>query len=476
MRCRVAFLAAFAALCATAPIGTVAHAAESFALTIAMAGTGTGTVECQVGTGPVEACDSSYPEGTELTLMASPETDSEFVEFSGDCGPAVCELTMSGARSVTATFDLLSAPEFPLTIKTSGTGTGTVECQVDGGPVETCAASYPEGAEVTLVPIASLDSEFLNFSGACSGEECDLTMEGPRSVTAVFGLIPAEPEYAFTLKIKGTGSGSVLCEAQEGPQPCKAKYPQETELLLHPTADAGSEFAGFSGACSGFSCEVTIDASRSVTATFNLVPPGFSYPLTVERLGTGSGTVTSSPAGIECGSDCSESFFEGTKVTLTATPAAGSTFDHWTGGGCAGSGGCTTTMSTVRTVKAVFVATDSGTAKPPKTVSAGSDVSGSLAIATATARVRSGRALLRVACTGRGSCRGKLALFAKLRSGGRQVIIGTASFSLAANASGTLRVSLSRKAKQALKRREKGLPARVIGTAVETRPVRLKMA
>ena len=441
-----------------------------------MAGTGTGAVECQVGSGPVEACDASYPEGTELTLVPSPETDSEFVEFSGDCGPAVCELMMSEARSVTATFDLIPAPEFPLTVKTSGSGTGAVECQVGSGPVEACAASYPEGTELTLVPIAELDSEFLNFSGACSGEECELTMEGPRSVTAVFGLIPAEPEYAFTLKIKGTGSGSVLCEAQEGPLPCKTKYPEETELLLHPSADAGSEFAGFSGACSGFSCEVTIDASRSVTATFNLVPPGFSYPLTIERLGTGSGTVTSSPAGIDCGSDCSESFLEGTKVTLTATPAAGSTFDHWTGGGCTGSGDCTTTMSTARTAKAVFVATDSGTAKPPKTVSAGSGVSGSLAIAAAAVRVKSGRALLRVACTGRGACKGKLTFRAKLGSGGRRVTIGTASYSVATDASRTLRVGLSRNAKQALRRREKGLPARVIGAGVETRLVRLKLA
>ena len=41
--------------------------------------------------------------------------------------------------------------------------------------------------------------------------------------------------------------------------------------------------------------------------------------LTVGKSGTGSGTVTSSPAGINCGSDCSEAYASGTSVTLTAT-------------------------------------------------------------------------------------------------------------------------------------------------------------
>ena len=40
--------------------------------------------------------------------------------------------------------------------------------------------------------------------------------------------------------------------------------------------------------------------------------------------GTGTGTVTSSPPGINCGADCSESFSQGTVVTLTASPGSSS--------------------------------------------------------------------------------------------------------------------------------------------------------
>jgi Divergent InlB B-repeat domain/PASTA domain len=61
--------------------------------------------------------------------------------------------------------------------------------------------------------------------------------------------------------------------------------------------------------------------------------------LTVSRNGTGVGTVSSSPTGINCGTTCSHGYTQGTSVTLTATPAAGSTFAGWSDG-CSGTGQC----------------------------------------------------------------------------------------------------------------------------------------
>jgi hypothetical protein len=70
--------------------------------------------------------------------------------------------------------------------------------------------------------------------------------------------------------------------------------------------------------------------------------------------GTGSGTVTSSPAGIDCGSTCSAGFAPATQVTLTATADASSTFLGWSGGGCFGTSTCTVRMNTDKTVMATF--------------------------------------------------------------------------------------------------------------------------
>ena len=79
-----------------------------------------------------------------------------------------------------------------------------------------------------------------------------------------------------------------------------------------------------------------------------------SHLLTVTKDGTGSGSVTSDPAGIDCGADCTESYADEESVTLTATPAGGSSFTGWSGGGCNGTGTCTVDLSADRDVTAAF--------------------------------------------------------------------------------------------------------------------------
>lgn len=61
--------------------------------------------------------------------------------------------------------------------------------------------------------------------------------------------------------------------------------------------------------------------------------------VTVVRAGIGRGTVTSTPPGIVCGTDCSETWPAGTGASLTATPEAGWTFLGWSGA-CSGTGVC----------------------------------------------------------------------------------------------------------------------------------------
>jgi hypothetical protein len=82
--------------------------------------------------------------------------------------------------------------------------------------------------------------------------------------------------------------------------------------------------------------------------------PAAGVTLTVARAGAGSGTVTSAPAGIACGADCTETYAPGTVVTLTAAPAAGSTFGGWSAGGCGAASTCVVTLSAATSVTATF--------------------------------------------------------------------------------------------------------------------------
>ena len=92
-------------------------------------------------------------------------------------------------------------------------------------------------------------------------------------------------------------------------------------------------------------------ASDSATFLLTINP---QFTLTVVKAGTGSGTVTSSPAGITCGSTCSAPFASGTSVTLTATADGGSTFAALTGGGCNGTSTCTVSMTQARNITATL--------------------------------------------------------------------------------------------------------------------------
>ncbi|MGH2697472.1 MAG: prealbumin-like fold domain-containing protein [Actinomycetota bacterium] len=75
--------------------------------------------------------------------------------------------------------------------------------------------------------------------------------------------------------------------------------------------------------------------------------------LAVTTAGTGIGTVTSTPSGINCGMDCSEEYPGGTQVTLQANPAPGSYFAGW-GGACTGTAPCNLTMDAAKNVTATF--------------------------------------------------------------------------------------------------------------------------
>jgi virginiamycin B lyase len=114
----------------------------------------------------------------------------------------------------------------------------------------------------------------------------------------------------------------------------------------------------WANACASSIGRANLDGT-GVNEAFISVPPnpgGVAVdqlaPLTVSLAGVGAGSVTGS--GISCPSNCSGNYTLGQQVTLTATPAAGSTFAGWSGAGCGGTGACVVTISAEQTVTATF--------------------------------------------------------------------------------------------------------------------------
>ncbi len=167
----------------------------------------------------------------------------------------------------------------------------------------------------------------------------------PQGTTCDMGAYEHE-YFSLSIIMDGTGSGSVTADPQQ------SRYDYGTVVTLTATVDTGSTFTGWSGGgCSGTeTCVVTMDEDKSVAATFTLN----QYELSVSLDGNGMGSVSSNPAGIDCGTDCAEGFDYGTDVTLTATVDTGSIFTGWSGGGCSGMGTCVVTIEEATAVMATF--------------------------------------------------------------------------------------------------------------------------
>ncbi len=247
-----------------------------------------------------------------------------------------------------------TSTSYALAVTKSGSGTGTVASTPSGiNCGSTCNASFSSGTSVALTATAASGSTFAGWSGACSGTatSCTVSMTAARNVTASFNS--STTNYTLSVTKAGTGAGTVTSNTGgiNCGSTCSANLASGTSVTLTASASSGASFAGWSGACSGTStCTVSMTQARAVTATFNTAS---TFALSVTRAGTGTGTVTSNPSGINCGSTCSANYASGTSVTLTAAAASGSTFAGWSGA-CTGTGTCTTSMTASRSVTATF--------------------------------------------------------------------------------------------------------------------------
>jgi ABC-type phosphate transport system substrate-binding protein/archaellin len=334
---------------------------EQFQLKVAKKGSGSGTVSsAPAGINCGSECEAAFNTGTVVKLTGAPAAGSKAVVWN-HCdsvnGSNECVVTMSAAKEVEATFDLI--PQFQLKVVKNGTGSGTVTSAPAGiNCGGECQANFAEGTVVTLTGTPDAGSKAVVWQ-SCPGtingsNQCEVTMSAAKEAKATFTL------EQFQLKVakKGTGSGTVT-SAPAGINcgtECEATFNTGTVVKLTGAPAAGSKTVVWNGCDSvngSNECVVTMSAAKEVEATFDLVP---LFQLKVVKNGTGSGTVTSLPAGIDCGSECQASFAEGTVVALTGTPNAGSKAVVWQScpGTVNGSNQCVVTMSAAKEAKATF--------------------------------------------------------------------------------------------------------------------------
>ena len=239
-----------------------------------------------------------------------------------------------------------------LTVTKAGAGTvvsspSGIDCGSD------CSEVFATITPVTLTATPAASTTFTGWSGGgCSGTGvCQTTIDQAKTVTATF-VLKTYTVSAVTDQNGGLDPGT--------PSPALVSHGTGTTFIFK--ANAGYHLASIDGTCGTAYTPATNTETTHAYLTgavtgdctiFGVFAPD-QYVLTVVKSGTGSGSVTSSPAGIACGSDCSEASGYNSQITLSASAQAGSTFSGWSGAGCTGTGNCVVTLNGAKSVIAQF--------------------------------------------------------------------------------------------------------------------------
>jgi len=263
---------------------------DQYTLTVSIAGSGS------VVKNPNQA---TYTYGTWVQLTANPAVGWHFDHWSGDMSGSINpdSIFMDGNKAVTAHF---VQDQYTLTVNIIGSGS------VVKNPNQ---ATYTYGTWVQLTANPTAGWSFDHWSGDMSGSinPDSIFMDGNKVVTAHF----TQDQYVLTINI--IGSGSVV------KSPDQATYTYGTVVQLTANPSVGWSFDHWSGAMSGSANPDTVTILGDTTVTAHFTED--QYTLTVNVIGSGS--VVKSPD--------QATYTYGTSVQLTANPAVGWLFDHWSG-------------------------------------------------------------------------------------------------------------------------------------------------
>ena len=200
---------------------------------------------------------------------------------------------------------------------------------------------------MTLEAVPVSESEHRGWLGeTCSAiGPCTFEMTRDVSLTAVFDLT------TYKLSIMKDGGLSSVCSYYSSPsqggfcegQPWARSFPSgsNVEVTVYTTSTE-PVLVEWSGDAQGFGRSRWVQMTRNITLRYSVKP---ALEVKLSSTYGGRGVVTSSPSGIDCGTECIALFPPSSSVTLQAEAEPGSIFTGWSGGGCSGTGTCTTVSS-----------------------------------------------------------------------------------------------------------------------------------
>ena len=311
-------------------------------------------------------CSGSFTRGVGVQMLAKPKPGYYLAAWGGDCLGRDDDCVLYTAKDTKAVATFLPIPPDRLNVAFAGDGGGRVTGDLNGmdcvTPSSACTVDLPHGSSVLLRAYPDSESEFRGWGGACAGtaDTCLVSMTQAQSVEARFAL---RPTVTLRVDLGGVGQvtgGGITCrspEAPSAPNVCARTFTRGATVILTAASIGDAVFQGWggTGGCGiANPCTITLDRSYRPSAQF--AKPVTPLRLQVLKSGSGTGRVTGPR--IDCGTTCTSEFI-GTPLlglTFSATPDAGSRFDHWEGA-CRGSG----TQGTCRTmligeVTAVFTA------------------------------------------------------------------------------------------------------------------------
>jgi uncharacterized repeat protein (TIGR02543 family) len=178
---------------------------STFALTVSATGPGRVTgngINCGNG---ATTCTATFTPGTTAVLSQSPASGASFRGWGGSCTgtAATCAVSMTSAKSVSATFAAAGTPG-TLTVHVLGRGsvsTSAGACASTGG-TKTCVQHFKAGASTALTARPAGGQSFLGWSGACTGKKttCAVKLATAQSATATFSNHPVKTATLRSLR------------------------------------------------------------------------------------------------------------------------------------------------------------------------------------------------------------------------------------------------------------------------------------